>query len=579
MLGQILDPAQDQLLKDERRLLSEIETALAGCELSDEDRKTLIQSITQLDELFLVVVVGEFNAGKSAFINALLGTAVLEEGVTPTTSKIHLVRFGEELTREPLGSGQELISAPVESLRHLNIVDTPGTNAIDRQHEAITADFVPRSDLVLFVTSADRPFSESERAFLERIRQWGKKVMVVVNKIDILRAAEEVEEIRSYVAEHGHTLLGLSPRIFTVSATSAAAARENGDQEALDASGLPAVEEALQSTLDETERVRLKLLNPLGVADHLLALVIDTVAGRLELLHDDIRTIDDIEAQLETYAEDVDREFGLRLSDMDNILHKLERRGAEFFDDTLRLLRLKKLFNKEQLRSDFETVVVADAPQQIESKVESMIDWLVESDLNQWQAVVQHVNRRRSLHAERMVGEVGGRFDLDRAVLLDTVGRAARDGVESYDRRAEARRMAEDVQKAVTGTALVEAGALGLGATVAFLATSSAADATGLVAAGLLAAVGLFILLDRRRRAKRDLKDKIAAMRSQLMTSVTEQFTNAAQKSRSKVRDTIAPYTRFVSAERKKLEGDRNQLEALQTKIDELRGRIENLAQ
>ncbi len=71
----------------------------------------------------------------------------------------------------------------------INIVDTPGTNAIHREHEAITREFVPRSDMVLFVTSADRPFTESERAFLQGIREWGKKIVVVLNKIDILEYA------------------------------------------------------------------------------------------------------------------------------------------------------------------------------------------------------------------------------------------------------------------------------------------------------------------------------------------------------------------------------------------------------
>ncbi len=81
---------------------------------------------------------------------------------------------------------------PVEWLRDINIVDTPGTNAVIRRHQEITEDFVPRADLVLFVTSADRPFSESERAFIERIREWGKKVVFVVNKIDILETPADI---------------------------------------------------------------------------------------------------------------------------------------------------------------------------------------------------------------------------------------------------------------------------------------------------------------------------------------------------------------------------------------------------
>ena len=90
-----------------------------------------------------------------------------------------------------------IVTAPVELLRDVHVVDTPGTNAIIREHERITADFVPRSDLVLFVTSADRPFTETERAFLEQVRGWGKKVVIVINKIDILEDEQQVADVRT----------------------------------------------------------------------------------------------------------------------------------------------------------------------------------------------------------------------------------------------------------------------------------------------------------------------------------------------------------------------------------------------
>ena len=64
-----------------------------------------------------------------------------------------------------------------------------------REHERLTTDFVPRADLVLFVTSADRPFTETERAFLETIRGWGKKIVIVINKVDIFERPADVEEV------------------------------------------------------------------------------------------------------------------------------------------------------------------------------------------------------------------------------------------------------------------------------------------------------------------------------------------------------------------------------------------------
>ena len=219
----------------------------------------------QLSGLFLLVIAGEFNSGKSSFINALLGERVLPEGVTPTTDRINLLRHGPAVTEQQLESFLLERTHPAELLREITVVDTPGTNAIIRRHEELTRDFVPRSDLVLFVTSADRPFTESERTFLEQIREWGKKIVFVINKIDILTEPADREQVIAYVADNATALLGETPKIFPVSARLAMEARAKGAGEIWERSGFDAVEEYLLHTLDQEERVRLKLLNPLNV--------------------------------------------------------------------------------------------------------------------------------------------------------------------------------------------------------------------------------------------------------------------------------------------------------------------------
>ena len=80
-----LDETRRALLADERRLLAELRDWLVRLGAPEEQRQALADSIEQLEEPFLLVVVGEFNAGKSAFINALLGMKALEEGVTPSS--------------------------------------------------------------------------------------------------------------------------------------------------------------------------------------------------------------------------------------------------------------------------------------------------------------------------------------------------------------------------------------------------------------------------------------------------------------------------------------------------------------
>lgn len=575
--GRILDPHQEELLAENRRLLGELQIALARFDAAPEDLTALQRSTRQLDELFLLVIAGEFNSGKSTFINALLGQALLEEGVTPTTTRVHLLQFGPEVSHQVEEAALDRVTAPVELLRDINIVDTPGTNAIHREHEAITREFVPRSDLVLFVTSADRPFTESERAFLQGIREWGKKILLVVNKIDILERPEQVEEILAFVREQVRLLLGFAPELFPLSARQALRAKEKVDAELLAASRFDQLESAIVDTLDETERVRLKLLNPLGVGSHLAERYLAVTDGRLDLLKADFAALGDVESQLAVYKEDMTREFRFRLSDVDKVLHEFENRGVEFFDDTLRLARVVDLLQKERMKAEFVRRVVADAPQRIEQRVDEIIDWLVASDLRQWQAVNEHLAQRRAAHADRIVGQTGSAFDYDRSRLLESVGRETQRSLEGYDREAEASRLADSVQTAVAGTALVEVGAIGLGALITHLAVTAAADWTGILAASTVAVLGLLILPNRRREAKKELRDKIAALREQLMATLNGQFEREIERSLRRIDEAVGPYTRFVRAERSRLTAVRDDLSRLGQGLAALRSRVEAL--
>jgi small GTP-binding protein len=170
----ILTVDQENVLQRERNFLNDLRVKLVDFNAARDDMDSLGQSIRQLDDLFLLVIVGEFNAGKSAFINALLGEKLLKEGVTPTTSQITILRHGETSQPSLVEEGHTLMLFPVDLLSELSIVDTPGTNAVIRQHEELTTHYIPRADLVLFVTSVDRPFTESERAFMAHIRDWVK---------------------------------------------------------------------------------------------------------------------------------------------------------------------------------------------------------------------------------------------------------------------------------------------------------------------------------------------------------------------------------------------------------------------
>ena len=576
MLAKILSPAEDELLRDERKVLSRLKTALVKFDAAPEHHAALDKSIEQLDELFLLVIVGEFNSGKSAFINALVGSKVAQEGVTPTTAQINVLQYGDTESREVKDGELHIIKAPAPILRDIHIVDTPGTNAVIREHERITSEFVPRSDLVLFVTSADRPFTETERAFLEQVRGWGKKVVVVINKIDILDGSQ-IDEIRAFVADNARALLGFSPEIFPVSARLALKAKQ-GDPTAWAASRFEALERYISTALDAPGRIYLKLLNPLGVGAALTERHGTIVRERLALLKEDFATLEEVEGQLAVYQDDLARDFAFRMADIDKILLEMERRGHDYFDDTLRIGRVMDLLNRSRVQQSFEQRVVGDAPMQIERKVGELVDWLVAADLKQWQGVTRHLSERRRQYRDKIVGDDSGQFHYDRTRLIDSASREAQRVVETYDQRREASIIADNARNAVAATAAAGAGALGLGTIVTLAATTAAADITGIVMASVLAAIGFFILPAKRQKAKDEMREKIADLRERLSTALKKQFAQEITRSGDRIREGIGPYSRFIRAEGDKLKIVDQELREIAAALAGLRARIDRQA-
>jgi len=588
---QVLTAEQGQILQKERQLLGDLQVCLARLDAPDSDLGLIRNALAQLEELFLVVVVGEFNAGKSAVINALLGQEYLAEGVVPTTSELVLIRHSDAAEQPGVDSGMAVRRLPVPWLQEVNLVDTPGTNAVIRQHQELTEHFVPRSDLVLFVTSADRPFSESERAFLQQIRDWGKKIVIVVNKIELLTTEAEQQEVLEFVRRNAHELLGVAPAIFAVSARLALEAKNSGEStEATEGSRTSSssslwqrsrfepLEQYILDFLDAGERVRLQLSNPVGIAAALIANYQEVIRQRQALLKGDFQALDAIDQQLAAYQNDMRRDFRYQSDRVDNVLYEMAERGDRFFDENLRITRVVELVNSERLRGEFERRVLADSSRAVERHVDELIDWLIERDYRQWQAVMEFIERRSLQHTDQMIGQVRGEFDFNRQNLLKSIGRSAQEVVDSYDREAEALKLAKDVQRAIIQTAAVEAGAIGLGAILVVILNTTFLDVTGVLGASALAALGLYVLPYRRQKVKAQLRARIGDLRRRLDTAITQQFESELTASVQRIREAVAPYTRFVRVEREKLETLAADLQRAESEWAGLRRRVEELA-
>jgi small GTP-binding protein len=571
----MLNDQQQIFWESQKQTIQSLLETLSGWETPESDLEHLRRALNQLNELFLLVFVGEFNSGKSALINALLGADHLKEGVTPTTDRIHILKFGEPGEPEYISEDVRVLRFPADMLREIHIVDTPGTNAVLRKHEAIARDFVPRSDMVIFVTSADRPFTESERNFLEVIRQWGKKIVVIINKIDILSDDDAYREVRDFVRDKVQELLGFLPELFTLSAKT-----KNGSPgiPATSSSnhGLKAFQDYLTATLTREELIRLKLLSPLGVALKIIDENTVRAKGREQVLRDDVITLERVEQHLALYESDTKQEFNRHLATLENQLLEMRLRGEEFLDDRLRLLKIRDMLRSEQLQRDFQEIVIGETPDQIGREIQEIIDWIVERELRQWRLMADELGKRTetdTLQAAAQKASDG--FAYNRRELLESLGAQADRVIGTYDERVESQRLTSLVQESIALVGLVEVSAISLGLILKALLTTAVADATGLLAAGILGVLGFAVIPYRRRIAKRQLREKLEALQSDLKHTLRNDFERELGNALNRLRESLAPYRRFVLSEKENVEGVLAQLNNAQSQLRRMQAELE----
>jgi GTP-binding protein EngB required for normal cell division len=579
---QVLSRQQAELVALERRLVLRARDALLQVEGARGDVDRLAKLVDEMDELFLLVIAGEYNTGKSTFINALLGDEVFAMGDLPTTREIAILRYGDVKPPEAVGDHTLLYHYPLDVLRDLEIVDTPGTNSIERMEEEITRGFVPRADLVLFVTSLLQPLTASELGFLSHIREWGKKVIFIVNGVDRRNSDEQLGRVREYLEREISTRLGgPAPSTYFISAFQSLRAKMAARTESAPAAAdprneFPALERYLLETLRERERVRLKLLSPLGVLRNVLDRNVGALDTRLEVVHADGRVLGVVREQLESYGAEMRTDSERYLLELRTVLTEIERRGRSWLERTIRIGNLNFLRNKDAVENRFRAEVVADAPREIEDVVNRMVDWTVKRNLKLWTAVFQeldaHTARLRASGA--LAAHSSTEFQYNREELFDRLRQPVERRLNEFNAEAEARAVMESVREAVTHAFGINVLAVGLGAVVMAVFTTAALDITGLLTATLFAVAGWLLIPARRKRLIRELEEKIATLSVDLSALLAAKFNEQLKRYEQELLDVIQPYERFLATEREKLERGLVELRGAQQETIALERRV-----
>jgi small GTP-binding protein len=399
------------------------------------------QLVRKLEEdRFHLVVVGEFNHGKTTFVNALLGEEALAVGVTPTTAAIHHIRWAErpeafvvstsgerraipfdEAKRFAVGGGaatEEVdyleIGYPAALLKErILLVDTPGVNDLSLQRADITYSYIPRADAVLFLLDAGQILKESERVFLndKLLKGSRDKIVFVVTKWDLL-SPEEQREALAYAKNHLSSLVK-DPVVFPVSAETALAGR-------VGESGLPELFGHLTRFLAE-ERGRILLDNALGeglAAGELLSKGIDARRRSIQMKSEELeRRIAALEKDLAGQAGTIEQRRMQIREDVSSIKTAARKDLDRFVDDVCRQLPNVIDSAKAQDLKQFLPSFLEDAFKQWAEEETREIATQLEQMAEKTVALVREDARDSASRLAAMLGSDARRLD----VQVDTI--------------------------------------------------------------------------------------------------------------------------------------------------------------
>lgn len=287
---------EHKLIHDMLPVLTKIET------LEQEQVDQVRDAMFHTDHPYLMVLVGPFNAGKSSIVNALMGSDdLLKIGATPTTDSIQILRWGEKAERMESGGEVETVFYPSELLKKVSVVDTPGLESVIKSHEVTTRKFLHRADVVLLVMMATQAMTSSNLDTMRMFKEYGKKVIIVVNQCDLLDESER-QEIEEFIRNESKSKLGTQPEIWMLSAKQGIEAYngETRDTTLWDTSGMDQIETYIDQQLNDASRLRQKLQTPLQIVQNVHSKALDAVKENQKALSHYQSINENVDQQLKT---------------------------------------------------------------------------------------------------------------------------------------------------------------------------------------------------------------------------------------------------------------------------------------
>jgi len=589
--------------------LQEILTPNADNDATSLSNRTDSEEV--LDSTFAVVIAGEFNAGKSTLINALLGNKILETGPLPTTDCITVLAHDHEIdvnsselpSRNEASQSKEIVATTAHSnaiilyrvknlslLYDLTLIDTPGTNAVMSNHTKRTLKLLPSADLILFVTSADRPFPESERQLLQSIQSYRKNIVIIINKMDLLDASggnhgeAQKKKMLDFVTNNAADLLGARAVVMPVSAKDALAAKMVGTQEQRQEqlwmrSNFSTLESFLQDILTQDEKIKAKLLNPLGVTEGMLNECSDILSSRKKNLQTDEATLNLLMSQMNAWTSELENDLATHFqSNVKEVLtREMDRcrtlvNEIGFFERyTLFLMGDSTKFD-EKWYSTRSITASNDIQKELLDVIGEWSTSLATSSKSQGQAVIQYLGKRPHVVGQNIIGSVqsASSFEDTQKRLDEKLDSALKNVLSSYNSDSEKNIIFRTLKNFTYVSSASNILALCSGIATVFETVSTI---PGAATTCTFAAIGIGAVPYGNRQATKQYEKKWQ-QKNKKLASLEAVCAKEIQALNQRIMQGISPYTRYVKGERDDIASLGEECETLLSSTQVLRNRV-----
>lgn len=577
--------------------------------LKDEQVGQVRDALFHADHPFLMVFVGPFNSGKSSVINALLGQEeLLPVGPIPTTERISILRWGEDSQRMDSGGEVETVFYPSSLLQRVSFVDTPGLESVFQKHEEITRKFLHRSDVVMLVMLATQAMTASNLEYLQSLKQYGKKVIILVNQVDLL-SPEEAESVREYVLEQSNTRMGTRPEVWLVSAKRGLEAKQNlvdgqVDPAAWEASGLSQIETYIDKQLKDVDRLRQKLQTPLQITQNIHQVALTAVRSNQSALDHYQGIAANVEGQLaackreqEKLVRDVNAEisdqFGaaaMQGSEAIRDIFQLSRAFGAVWRGLGELIGLTRLLHRanrpSHVRAAFERYKAFVPIDELPQVVDKLAPQLEGKDIQDIEDMVKYARREIAALPEniqsKVIGTVQPPVKYDRAALEDV--RANLETLENEARVIETDSLEQTLRSTLLYLAFWEVLLVIFGIALINMwgAIGQANDQPQLPFILLILLVGLGLMgLAMMPLVGRWLETRYTNRMLKLQARYIDTLTEAVDKQiaygMQLRRDAVAPLTRLIEAQTEIQTDQLNQLQIIEQEMVQIESDLTKL--